>query len=79
MKKINFDIVTEDWQKRLIDEYNILYERLSKLKKALETEGFSTKVGKKQFTLMAKQCEGMKIYFSALEERMFDLELIIND
>lgn len=68
--------VTEDWQKRLIDEYEALTDRLNKLNTALALEDFKDRVGEKQFELMKKQSEGMTIYANALKERMIDLHLI---
>lgn len=68
--------VSEEWHKRLIDEYQILIDRLNKLNKKLALDEFKSMVGEKQFELMEKQSEGMTIYANALKERMIALKLV---
>lgn len=75
MIKINFDKITESWQKCLIDEYQVLDERIVKLSTALNTEGFKEKVGEKQFELLTAQLKAMNEYESILEDRLIDLGL----
>ncbi len=66
----------EDYQKRLLDEYNELKERMSKLADVLNDDEISEKVGYRQYKLMDKQLYGMEEYFVALEERLVDMGLI---
>ncbi len=66
----------EDYQKRLLDEYNELKERMSKLADVLNDDEISEKVGYRQYKLMDKQLYGMEAYFVALEERLVDMGLI---
>lgn len=68
--------VSEEWHKILIDEYQILIDRLNKLNKKLALDEFKSMVGEKQFELMEKQSEGMTIYANALKERMIALKLV---
>lgn len=68
--------VSEEWHKILIDEYQILIDRLNKLNKKLALDEFKAMVGEKQFELMEKQSEGMTIYANALKERMIALKLV---
>lgn len=63
----------EDFQIRLLNERNELKERLTKLKIALLTDNFRSKVGVRQYNLMVKQCRHMKGYLSTLEERIKNL------
>lgn len=63
----------EDFQIRLLNERNELKERLTKLKTALLTDNFRSKVGVRQYNLMVKQCRHMKGYLSTLEERIKDI------
>ncbi len=66
----------EDYQKRMLDEYSELKERLTKLNAALCKDGFCEKVGGYQYKLMKKQAHGMEEYLSALEGRLVDMDLI---
>lgn len=60
----------ENYQKRMLDEYNELKERYDKLNVALCTDGFREKVGDYQFDLMKEQLLGMKKYLIALIDRL---------
>lgn len=75
MVKINFDKITESWQKNLVDEYQVLDERIVKLTTALNTAGFKEKVGETQYKLLTSQLKVMNEYETILEERLVDLGL----
>lgn len=66
----------ENYQKRMLDEYNELKERYDKLNAALYTDGFREKVGDYQFDLMKEQLLGMKKYLIALIDRLNDMGLL---
>lgn len=76
MNKFNFSIITEPWQKRLIDEYQVLSEHLTTLNKSLENDEFSNKVGEKQYNLLLKQKDAMQSYANVLAERLIDLKIM---
>lgn len=75
MSKSKFN-VTELWQKRLVDEYQVLNERLITLNKALKSDGFINKVGETQYNLLLKQKDVMSSYLRVLEERLIDLKIM---
>lgn len=75
MVKINFDKITESWQKNLVDEYQVLDERIVKLTTALDNYGFEEKVGGKEYKLLTSQLNVMNEYETILEERLIDLGL----
>ncbi len=60
---------------RLLEEYDQLSDRVNKLEKALESDGFIDKVGQVQFDHMEKQYSGMSLYLEALKDRLKDLKL----
>lgn len=66
----------ENYQKRMLDEYNELKERYDKLNVALCTDDFREKVGDYQFDLMKEQLLGMKKYLIALIDRLNDMGLL---
>lgn len=66
----------EEFQKRILDEYQELSERLDKLNTALGKDGFREKVGDHQYNLMVKQAHGMEEYHSALYARLVDMSLV---
>lgn len=76
MSKYNFSNVTESWQKRLVDEYQTLNDRLVILNDSLKKDGFKDKVGEKQYGLLIKQKDAMSTYANVLEERLIDLEIM---
>lgn len=63
----------EDFEDRLCIEYDELYDRLTKLKVALNKDGFREKVGDFQYKLMKEQVLGMEKYYNALKSRMQDM------
>ena len=76
MSKFNFNIITESWQKCLVDEYQVLSERIATLNESLEGDGFINKVGETQYNLLLKQKDAMLSYEKVLEERMIDLKIM---
>lgn len=76
MSKYNFSNVTESWQKRLVDEYQTLNDRLVILNNSLKKDEFKDKVGEKQYDLLIKQKDAMANYANVLEERLIDLEIM---
>lgn len=76
MDKFNFSIITEPWQKRLVDEYQSLNERTAQLNESLELDGFIDKVGETQYNLLLKQKDAMLSYEKILKERMIDLKIM---
>lgn len=66
----------EEFKVRLLEEYNQLLDRLTKLKSALVSSNFEDKVGKTQYDLMIKQSSAMLDYALILKSRMIDLEII---
>lgn len=58
---------------RICIEYDELYDRLTKLKVALNKDGFREKVGDFQYKLMKEQVLGMEKYYNALKSRMQDM------
>lgn len=76
MDKFNFSIITEPWQKCLVDEYQSLNERTAQLNESLELDGFIDKVGETQYNLLLKQKDAMLSYEKILEERMIDLKIM---
>lgn len=75
MIKINFDKITESWQKNLIDEYQILDEHVLNLTTALNSADFKKKVGETQYELMVNQLKAMNEYETIIEDRLIDLGL----
>lgn len=75
MIKINFDKITESWQKNLIDEYQILDEHVVNLTTALKSADFKEKVGETQYELMVNQLKAMNEYETIIEDRLIDLGL----
>ena len=69
----------EDWKVRLVEEYEQLSNRYEKLGAFLEKEGAIEKVGLSQYKLLLFQFTGMGIYFKALEERIEDLNIDVNE
>lgn len=69
------DNVKDDWQERLIEEFEQLNDRIEKLENAINTDGFVDKVGERQFFLMGEQLSVMKSYSSTLGKRLLDLNL----
>lgn len=65
----------ENFKKRLCEEHIELKERLTKLNKALNKNGFKEKVGDIQWKLMREQSVGMHMYLKALEERIKDMKI----
>lgn len=65
--------VNSTFESRMIEEYNQLKDRLSKLDVALNREGFKKKVGEKQYYLMAAQHKSMSEYCDVLKIRMKNL------
>lgn len=63
----------EDFKDRLCIEYDELCDRLTKLRAALNKDGFLDKVGDVQYDLMKKQLYGMNNYHNALKSRMIDM------
>lgn len=63
----------EDFKVRMLNERDELNDRLTKLSKALETDGFCQKVGDMQFILMKWQKQSMEGYLSALNLRIRNL------
>lgn len=63
----------EDFKVRMLNERDELNDRLTKLSKALETDGFCQKVGDTQFILMKWQKQSMEGYLSALNLRIRNL------
>lgn len=61
------------FESRMIEEYNQLKDRLSKLDIALNREGFKEKVGEKQYYLMVAQHKSMSEYCDVLRIRMENL------
>lgn len=61
------------FESRMIEEYNQLKDRLSKLDIALNREGFKEKVGEKQHYLMVAQHKLMSEYCDVLRIRMENL------
>lgn len=65
-----------DFKERLKKEYYDLTDKVSKLEKALSTDGFSQKVGDYQYKLMREQLVGMQKYLLALTDRVKDMNLV---
>lgn len=63
----------EDFKVRMLNERDELNDRLTKLSKALEADGFCQKVGGMQFVLMKWQKQSMEGYLSALNLRIRNL------
>lgn len=58
------------FESRIVEEYNQLTDRLSKLDAALNKEGFKEKVGEEQYYLMCAQSRAMFEYCDVLMVRM---------
>lgn len=69
----------EDWKIRLVEEHKQLLDRMEKLGTALNSEGFYEKVGPVQHFYMVSQYTGMRIYKEALEDRLEDLGIKLNE
>lgn len=63
---------------RLLEEYNQLSDKVSKLEKALGSDGFIDKVGIVQFNYMKRQYSGMCIYLTAIKDRCEDLKIKVD-
>ena len=63
------------FESRMIEEYNQLGDKLSKLNTALNKNGFKEKVGEKQYNMMCLQYKAMTEYWNILRDRMTDLEI----
>lgn len=75
MIKINFDKITESWQKNLVDEYQILDEHVVNLTTALDSADFKEKVGEVQYELIVNQLKAMNEYETILEDRLINIGL----
>lgn len=65
-----------DFKERLKKEYFGLADKVTKLEKALSTDGFAQKVGDYQYKLMREQLVGMQKYLLALTDRVKDMNLV---
>ena len=68
-KKLNAakPVQFEDWQLRLKEERNALYEKAKKINKSFSDPNF--KMSKQEWDLLQRQSYTMKEYLSALNER----------
>ena len=60
----------EDYVKRMIDEFNQLEERASKLNLFIETNDIFKTLPKEKQDLMRLQLQGMRVYEYALNKRI---------
>lgn len=65
--------LNETFLQRLKLEEKELGEKIVRLNKALDSEGFDVKVGMHQFSLLALQCDTMRAYRRVLIMRIEDL------
>lgn len=72
-------LIKEDFKERMLKEHHELEERLTKLKTALNKDGFHKKVGDHQYELMKQQAKGMEMYYQALSKRLADMDLLHMD
>lgn len=67
----------EDWKVRLIDEYKQLVDKHEKLKGALQSDDFCSKMGNEHYRLIVLQEATMSAYRFALEARLELLKISI--
>lgn len=67
----------DTFEKRLYREYLDLTDKIEAIEAAIEKgDEFKKKIGDKQFELLTKQLEWMKLYLNVLDERIVDLDLV---
>lgn len=65
----------EDYQRRLINEFCVLRNRIEALRDAFAKDDFKETVGNNQFNLMKQQLNAMEEYYNILDQRIADLDL----